>query len=100
MVWESKGKKNCEHTLKEFLARILFEECFMSDRANKVVNHEFKDRLDLRLGIAGIMSKGSVLPSLTSTYSHFIFEMVSLTHSPLSSIRRARYIEAAAIWLG
>lgn len=33
----------------------------MGDRAVEVVNHQLEDRVDLLLGISGVVSKGGIL---------------------------------------
>lgn len=51
-------------TLQELLAGIFAEEGVVDDRAVKVVNHELEDRLDVLLGVAGVVGQGRV-PSST-----------------------------------
>jgi hypothetical protein len=81
-------------TLEELLACVFLEESFMGDRAGKVVDHQFEYGLDRLFGIASIVSQGWVL--LSVSYLLKLGVLVKLTHSPLSRILRARYIEAAA----
>jgi len=53
-----------ELTLEELLASILLEECFMHHRAGQVVNHELEHRVDLLLGVSGIVGKSLVLSTV------------------------------------
>ena len=54
-------------TLQELLAGIFAEESIVDNGTVKVVNHELEDRLDVLLGVAGVVSQGRV-PS--STFEH------------------------------
>lgn len=48
-------------TLKELLASILLEEGFMNDRTCEVIDHQVSNRLDLLLGVSGVVRNGFVL---------------------------------------
>ena len=47
-------------TLQELLAGVLAEEGVVNNRTVKVVDHELEDRLDVTLGVAGVVGKGGV----------------------------------------
>lgn len=53
-------------TLEEFLACILLEECFMEDRAVKVVDHQPEHRLDVFFIVSRIVSKCGVLGAVST----------------------------------
>lgn len=92
-----------KRTFEELLASILLEECFVDGRARQIVNHEVDNRLNLILRVACIIRNSRVLlPTLLATLNVHSVKVAgpSLTHSPRSSISRARYMEAAATWLG
>jgi hypothetical protein len=42
-------------TLQKLLAGVLLEEGLVRNRAGEVVNHQLQNRLDLLLGVAGVM---------------------------------------------
>ena len=66
----------------------------MGNRTGKVVNHQFEYWLDGLFGVTSIVSQGWILFSIS--YSLEQGAVIELTHSPLSRILRARYIDAAA----
>lgn len=51
-------------TLEELFAGILLEEGLVDNWAGEVVDHQLQDRLDLLLGVAGVVCKGSILIKL------------------------------------
>jgi hypothetical protein len=55
-------------TLQELLAGIFAEEGVVDDGPVKVVNHELEDRLNVLLGVAGVVGEGRV-PSTTFEHS-------------------------------
>lgn len=58
---ERERAKEGKHTLQEFLAGILLEEGLVGDRAVEVVNHEAEDRINLLLGVSGVVREGGIL---------------------------------------
>ena len=66
MMLEVKRCFNCL-TLQELLAGIFAEESVVNDGTVKVVDHELEDRLDVVLGVAGVVGKGRVP---RSTFEH------------------------------
>ena len=50
-------------TFKELLACVLLKEGFMHNWLMKVVNHQLEDRLNLFLGVTGVVRNGRVLKS-------------------------------------
>jgi hypothetical protein len=48
-------------TLQELLAGILLEEGLVHNGAGEVVDHQLQNRLDLLLGVAGVVCKSVVL---------------------------------------
>jgi hypothetical protein len=48
-------------TLQELLASIFLEEGFVRDGTVEVVNHQLEHRVNLLLGIPGVVSKGGIL---------------------------------------
>lgn len=75
--------------------------------AVEIVDHELEDGLNVLLGVAGVDGKSGVL-SMSATKRSGAANgerevggnQVFLTHSPRSRTRRARYMAAAATWLG
>jgi hypothetical protein len=51
-------------TLKELLASIFLEECFMLNRTMKVVKHQLEDWEDFLFGVSGIVSDSCILKEL------------------------------------
>ena len=86
-------------TFEKLLARVLLEKSFVGHRADEILEHEQKDRLDVVFGIARILCEGSIL-CMSAKSSCQLRAPKKLTHSPRSRIKRARYIDAAAMWLG
>lgn len=86
-----------QFTLEELLACVFTEEGVMLDRAREVVDHELEDRLNILLGVTSVRGEGRIL--LISVKAMMMNENKH-THSPRSRTRRARYMAAAATWLG
>ena len=70
----------------------------MSHRAVQIIDHELENRLNLLLAVPSIVCDGRVLSKLDLTPS--LVQSTLHTHSPRSRMSRARYIAAAAMWLG
>lgn len=51
-------------TLEKLLAGILLKEGLVDNGTGEVVDHELKNRLDLLLGVAGVVCQGVVLIKL------------------------------------
>ena len=54
-------------TLEELFAGILLKEGLVDNWAGEVVDHQLQNGLDLLLGVAGVVCKGSILIKLESS---------------------------------
>ena len=48
-------------TLQELLASIFLVKCLVDNRSGKIIDHKFKDRLDLLLCVTSIVRQSRVL---------------------------------------
>jgi hypothetical protein len=56
------------HTLKEFLASVFLEECFMSNRTMQVIDHQLKHWKNLLFCITSIVRESGILSMLASPF--------------------------------
>lgn len=85
-------------TFQKLFACILLEEGLVRDWARQVVDHQLQDGLDLVLSVTGIVSQGNILECVSVSDNQN--DNMGHTHSPRSSTNRAKYMAAAATWLG
>lgn len=84
------------HTSEKLLAGVFLEQRFVSDRSTEIVDHQLKDGLNILFGVASELGECGILSRLADYIKK---QADRLTQAPRSRIMRARYIEAAAMWL-